>query len=232
MILTEQLQLLTAIGTLLLAIAAFIGVFYPKINAFLNRPKIEILPENTFLGKNGLNISVTNIGKSSAHKAIATVKIVTDQGDTLGQWIPPWKLYSVGITGINNGLIEAKYDSTTIYPGQKVYLGGFEKLDIDGNSVIGLNAPPYSVGNLIWPAIYWEITPLPNGVKAPLEKEKNYFVTISVYCEENSHGVSLIFEMKWSNVTNGIILEKRNYFYQKDLKLLEKTWKKNKIRPY
>ena len=227
MISTEELQFLSAIGTLLLAIAAFIGVFYPRIIAFFYRPKIEILPEIIGIGDGGLKFSVNNIGKSPARKTIATIKVVTYQGDVLGQWIPPWKLYS----NSKEGMIEVKYDSTTIYPGQRVYLGGFERLDIDNNPVIGLNAPPYIVGARNFPDIYWEFSPLSNGEQAPLKKEENYFVTISVYCEEYSHGVSLLLLMKWSNAINGIFLENRKVFYEKYLKIEEKLWKKNKIKP-
>ncbi|MGC8516102.1 MAG: hypothetical protein ACP5OC_08225 [Thermoplasmata archaeon] len=205
----EELQLLTAFGTILLAIAAFVAIFFPKIDAHFRRPNFEIQLELKDEGRNGLSFIITNKGKSPSHNTVATLRILKSGRDLVGQWNPPWKLFSSGFPGVSNGLIEATYVGITIYPGQSVELFAFEKIyGAPDAPLMGLNAPPYLKGFGTWPPVFWAINKLPPNVTAPLSPEEKYVVTMSLFCEELQKRVSASFNIKWDQEKSAVTLLK------------------------
>lgn len=119
-------------------------------------------------------------------------------GKEIGQWNPPWKIYSTGFLGVSNGLVETTYNGITIYPGQSVELFAFEKMDMGrGFSIMGLNVPPVLARFSKWPPIFWEISNLPTNVKTPLTPAENYTTRLSLYCEELAKRINASFNIKW-----------------------------------
>jgi len=197
---TEDVQLLSAIGTIALSIAAYLGLIYPYVHLKRIKPIFVITIDPIDEGKKGMNFSIFNVGKSSAHQTTAILKMIDAKtGYTLGQWFLPWKMYSQGFLDMGKGLTEAKYDPITIYPGQRADLRAFEVINIHGNQLMGLNAPPYLMGHDAPPAVFWSLglSPHTTSIQANLQVNHAYVVYISLYCDELSEGTVKMFVIQW-----------------------------------
>lgn len=206
----ETISLLTSLGTILLAIAAFVGIFYPRALLYWLRPQLKLMPVLLENGKNGLLFNITNNGRSPSHNTIATIGFKDDSDSNLGIWSPPWKLYSGGFPGVSNGLRETTYVGVTIYPGQTLTLRGVELIDIPSTSVhlMGLNAPPYLMGFSSWPPIFWALSSLPNQITAPLKANKRYTITVALFYEETKKMVASTFAIAWDAKLGALTLLK------------------------
>lgn len=69
----ETISLLTSLGTILLAIAAFVGIFYPRILLYWLRPRLKIMALLLEKGRDGLQFKITNTGLSPSHNTVATI---------------------------------------------------------------------------------------------------------------------------------------------------------------
>ena len=210
MISPETISLLTSLGTILLAIAAFIGIFYPRVLLYLLRPQLKITPVLLENGKNGMLFNITNNGLSPSHNTIATIGFKDDSGSSLGMWAPPWKLFSAGFPGVGNGLKEATYVGVTVYPEQTLTLRCLELIDIPSTSIhlMGLNAPPYLMGFSSWPPIFWALSPLPLQIKPSLKADQRYTITVSLFYEETKKMVSSSFIIVWNTKSMKLTLLK------------------------
>ena len=197
----ETISLLTSLGTILLAIAAFVGIFYPRILLYWLRPRLKLTPALLENGKEGLQFKITNTGRSPSHNTIATIGFKDESDVSLGIWSPPWKLFSGGFPGVSNGLTEATYVGVTVYPGQTLTLRGIELIDIPSTSIrlMGLNAPPYLMGFGSLPSIFWAISSLPNSITAPLKANKRYRITVSLFYEETKKKVTSKFVIAYDS---------------------------------
>lgn len=204
---TETISFLTSIGTILLAVAAFVGIFYPRILLYWLRPRLKLAPILLENGKGGLLFEITNTGRSPSHNTIGTIGFKDESDSIIGIWSPPWKLFSGGFPGVSNGLKEATYVGVTIYPGQTLTLKCLELINTS-KSLMGLNAPPYLEGFSSWPPIFWTTDSLPNGIKAPLKTDETYTITVSLFYEESKKAVISNFVLTYDSKLMALTLLK------------------------
>ncbi len=208
MLSVETVSLLTGLGTILLAIAAFVGIFYPRILLYWLRPRLKLTPVLLKNGRDGLQFNVTNSGRSPSHYTVATISFKDDSGSILGVWTPPWKLFSGGFPGVSNGLVEATYVGVTIYPGQTLTLRGVELIYTPplATGLMGLNAPPYLMGFSSLPPVFWTASSLSKDITAPLKADERYTVTVSLFYEETKKKLTSNFFITYDSKFGGIIL--------------------------
>ena len=206
----ETISLLTSLGTILLAIDAFVGIFYPRILLYWLRPRLKLTPVLLNNGKDGLQFKITNTGRSPSHNTIATIGFKDDSDSSLGIWSPPWKLFSGGFPGASNGLKEATYVGVTVYPGQTLTLRGIELIDISSLSMhlMGLNAPPYLMGFDSMPPMFWTISSEEDGIIASLKANERYTITVSLFYEETKKTVTSNFVIAYDSKLEGLTLLK------------------------
>lgn len=199
MTLGDYIQILSALATMFVGMVAIYGIFYPRIIAHRNRPKLTIAIEPIDESKKGLDFKVYNFGKTPAHDTVATLRMVdAEDGSSIGQWTIPWIAYSIEFSGTVERIMDGNYGPITIYPEQRINLHAFEILNIGPHQILGLNTLPFRNGSGFWPPAFWKLERLPENVVPTLLQNHKYAVYIDIYCEELPEATTKMTIISWN----------------------------------